>query len=151
MPIRYVHTNIIAKDWRRLCDFYIQVFECKPLYPERDLSGSWIEELTGIGHVRIQGMHLQLPGYEDGGPTLEIFQYQPERPINDEMAINRQGLGHLAFHVDDVETVLADLITHGGSQLGAVIKKRYESLGLLTAVYAIDPEGNFIEIQNWSE
>ena len=73
MSIRYVHTNIIAKDWRKLCDFYIQVFECKPLYPERDLSGSWIEELTGIENVSVRGIHLQLPGYDNASPTLEIF------------------------------------------------------------------------------
>lgn len=42
MGIKYVHTNIIAKDWKRLADFYIQVFNSKPLYPERDLSGKWI-------------------------------------------------------------------------------------------------------------
>ncbi len=149
MSIRYVHTNIIAKDWRKLSDFYIQVFGCKPLYPERDLSGPWVEELTKVTGVRIRGMHLQLPGYQEGGPTLEIFQYQPERPRKEEAAINRQGLGHLAFHVDEVETVLAQVIAHGGKQLGAVIKKQYETLGLLTAVYAADPEGNFIEIQNW--
>jgi len=151
MSIRYVHTNIIAKDWRKLCDFYIQVFDCKPLQPERDLSGPWVEELTGIKQVRIRGMHLQLPGYGDGGPTLEIFAYQPERLCQDQPAINRQGLGHLAFHVDDVDTVLAAVIAHGGKQLGDVIKQRYESLGLLTAVYAADPEDNFIEIQNWND
>jgi predicted enzyme related to lactoylglutathione lyase len=150
MSIRYVHTNIIAKDWRKLCEFYIQVFDCKPLKPERDLSGSWVEELTGIKQVRIRGMHLQLPGYEDSEPTLEIFTYQPERPCQDQLAINQQGLGHLAFHVDDVDAVLAAVIAHGGKQLGDVINQRYESLGLLTAVYAADPEGNFIEIQNWN-
>ena len=65
-------------------------------------------------------MHLQLPGYQEGGPTLEIFQYQPERPSKEEAAINRQGLGHLAFHVDEVETVLAEVIAHGEKQLGKV-------------------------------
>lgn len=29
--------------------------------------------------------------------------------------------------------------------------KEYEDLGLLTVVYAKDPEGNFIEIQNWQK
>lgn len=148
MSIKCVHTNIIAKDWRRLADFYVQVFDCKPLYPERDLAGEWIDKMTNIDNVRVQGIHLQLPGYEDG-PTLEIFQYEPEQLRNDGPAINRQGLGHLAFHVDDVAAVLANLIEHGGRQLGALIKKQYESLGLLTAVYTADPEGNFIEIQNW--
>lgn len=148
MPIRYVHTNIIAHDWRKLSDFYINVFGCIPVPPERDLAGEWIDQMTGIEGVRIQGVHLSLPGYENG-PTLEIFQFDPEYLQDGKPRINRQGFGHIAFHVDSVEDVLAKLITHGGSALGEVIQKQYEGLGLLTAVYTKDPEGNFIEIQNW--
>jgi hypothetical protein len=51
--------------------------------------------------------------------------------------------------VEDVQGVLASVIAHGGGQLGEIIEKEYESLGKLTAVYAKDPEGNCIEIQNW--
>ncbi len=51
---------------------------------------------------------------------MEIFQYQPDRLGKDDMGINRQGLGHLAFHVDEVETVLAEVIAHGEKQLGKV-------------------------------
>jgi catechol-2,3-dioxygenase len=89
-------------------------------------------------------------GSEDG-PTLEIFQYEPEQLRSNLPTINQQGLGHLAFHVDDVAAVLTDLIEHGGRQLGDLVQKQYESLRLLTAVYAADPEGNCIEIQNWSK
>jgi hypothetical protein len=35
----YVHTNLIAHDWRALAEFYQQVFGCVPVPPERDLSG----------------------------------------------------------------------------------------------------------------
>ena len=149
-PIKYVHTNLIAKDWRKLAQFYIDVFGCRPVGPERDLSGEWVEELTGIPDVRIRGIHLSLPGYE-AGPTLEIFGYQPEQNRDDEPAINLQGFGHLAFHVAAVEAILAKLEAHGGQPLGKIIRREYETLGLLTAVYARDPEGNIIEIQNWQK
>ena len=33
--IRYAHTNLIAKDWRSLARFYIEVFGCEPAGPER--------------------------------------------------------------------------------------------------------------------
>lgn len=147
--IKYVHTNLIAKDWRKLAEFYIAVFDCKPTYPERDLSGEWIDKITNIPNVRIQGIHLALPGYEDG-PTLEIFEYQPSSLRNQMNRINNQGFRHIAFHVDSVEDILGRLIEHGGKQLGEIIKKEYEGIGILTVVYAEDPEGNFIEIQNWS-
>lgn len=146
--IKYTHTNLIAKDWRKLSEFYIEVFECKPLPPERDLSGNWIDELTGIADVRVRGIHLSLPGY-DNGPTLEIFEYSPEADTADANRINQMGFAHIAFHVDSVEEKLQEVLEHGGSQLGKVIKKEYVDLGVLTAVYAADPEGNFIELQNW--
>lgn len=148
MSIKFAHTNIVAKDWRRLSDFYIKVFGCKPVLPERDLSGKWLERLTNIDNVRIKGIHLALPGYE-AGPTLEIFQYDPENPDRHPSNISTQGLGHIAFVVDDVEDVLNKLIECGGKKYGSLEEKEYESLGVLTVVYAEDPEGNIVEIQNW--
>lgn len=148
--IQYVHTNLIAKDWRKLAQFYIDVFGCRPLYPERDLQGEWVAQLTGIEDVRIQGIHLRLPGNE-AGPTLEIFGYQPDQCREIPPAINHPGFGHIAFHVDSVEAVLSELTAHGGKALGKVVRKEYETIGLLTAVYARDPEGNIIEIQNWQK
>ncbi|HNY13632.1 MAG TPA: VOC family protein [Candidatus Wallbacteria bacterium] len=149
--IRYTHTNIIAKDWKKLAEFYIEVFGCKLAPPERDLSGEWLDSLTGIEGARIRGAHLILPGFEENGPTLEIFQYEPEGPKNDVPAINRRGFGHVAFHVDDVEKILGKLVASGGTPAGKVIRKQYPELGLLTAIYAKDPEGNFIELQNWKK
>ena len=35
--MKFVHTNIITDNWRKLADFYIKVFDCKPVLPERDL------------------------------------------------------------------------------------------------------------------
>jgi len=147
--IKYVHTNIIAKDWEKLSQFYIDVFNCKPQYPERDLSGKWIDKMTDITNVNIKGIHLSLPGYNNG-PTLEIFEYDP-KITNSESMINKEGFGHIAFHVDDVEKVLKKVIFNGGKKLGEIIKKDYGELGILTAVYAKDPEGNFIELQNWNK
>jgi predicted enzyme related to lactoylglutathione lyase len=146
--IRYVHTNIVALDWKSLSQFYIDVFGCAQVPPERHLSGGWIDRMTGIPGVIIDGVHLALPGYEHG-PTLEIFEYKPEGTAAGMKDIDRPGFGHIAFHVDDVQAVLEDVLAHGGGQLGEVIVKDYAGLGRLTAVYARDPEGNLIEIQNW--
>jgi len=150
--VKYVHTNLVAKDWRKLAEFYIAVFGCRPKGPERDLSGEWIERVTGINNVRIRGIHLALPGYEDkeNGPTLEIFEYEPDSLRKEGNRINNQGFGHIAFHADSVEEVLNRLIEHGGKPLGEAVTREYEGIGTLTVVYAADPEGNFIEIQNWS-
>lgn len=146
--IKYAHTNLVAKDWKQLARFYIDVFGCIPIYPERNLAGKWIDRVTLINDVKIKGIHLALPGYENG-PTLEIFQYEPENLR--ETQINSQGFGHIAFLVDSVEDVFNKLLSHGGKALGEIITKEYEGIGMLTLVYAKDPEGNFIEIQKWSK
>jgi catechol 2,3-dioxygenase-like lactoylglutathione lyase family enzyme len=107
--MRFAHTNLVARDHRRLTRFYCEVFGCIPMLPERDLSGAWLERGTGVAGARVRGMHLALPGYGADGPTLEIFGYDEmvERP---EPAANWRGLGHLAFAVDDVEATLARVL-----------------------------------------
>src|SRR5262249_55014086 len=67
---RYVHTNLIARDWRSLARFYQDVFGCIPVPPERDYSGAELDAGTGIPGARLQGAHLRLPGHGADGPTL---------------------------------------------------------------------------------
>ena len=147
--MKYIHTNIIARDWRKLADFYIKVFNCSELSPKRDLKGNWIDESTGIQNVHIEGVHLKLPGYDDSGPTLEIFQYNKSIPQEIKL-INRQGLAHIAFRVENVDKVLSEVIDKGGSKLSDIIKHDIPGIGFITYVYAADPEGNFIELQKFS-
>lgn len=146
--MKYIHTNIIAKDYRKLADFYIKVFNCEDVYVKRDLKGRWIDTGTGIDNVHIEGVHLKLPGHGEDGPTLEIFQYN--KSISQEMKnINREGLAHIAFRVDDVEKALKAVLQAGGGQLSDIVKEHLPGIGTLTFVYAKDPEGNFIELQTY--
>jgi catechol 2,3-dioxygenase-like lactoylglutathione lyase family enzyme len=148
--IKFVHTNIIAKDWEKLAQFYIDVFGCEPTYPKRDLYGDWIDKMTGIANVKIRGIHLKLPGYNDG-PTLEIFGYNEIAQKPDAPLINDQGFGHIAFHVSNVEETINKLVAGGGVKYGELIEKEIKGLGVIKAIYARDPEGNIIEIQNWKK
>jgi predicted enzyme related to lactoylglutathione lyase len=146
---RFVHTNIVARDWKALAQFYEQLFGCDPVPPERDLAGEWLEAGTGVPQAHIQGTHLRLPGYGANGPTLEIFQYNrhEERP---ETAINRPGIGHIAFAVDDVATARDAVLAAGGSAVGETVSLRVSGAGTVTFAYLTDPEGNIIELQSWS-
>ena len=39
--VRYVHTSIVARDWKSLCQFYVKALECRRKPPERNLKGAW--------------------------------------------------------------------------------------------------------------
>src|SRR5688572_24787729 len=71
LRMRYVHTNLIARDWQRLSRFYCDVFGCE-IGSLRELSGGWLERGSGVPGARIVGAHLKLLGYGDGGLTLEM-------------------------------------------------------------------------------
>ena len=150
MSVRYVHTNIVSRDWEALADFYVKVFECSLKLPERYLSGDWLERGTGVPNARIDGIHLVLPGYGEDYPTLEIFQYGENYPKPEPPAANRGGFSHIAFSVDDVESKLTEIVDRGGSRLGEIVTKEFPS-GSLVFTYATDPEGNIVEIQNWRD
>ena len=146
---KYVHTNIVARDWRALAKFYQDVLACVPVPPERHYQGDWITDVTGLDDVCLEGIHLRVPGYGDQGPTLEIFQYsrQPDRP---QPATNQPGFAHIAFHVDDVAQARQEVLRAGGKDLGKVHSMVVPGAGTVTIVYMTDPETNIIELQHWS-
>jgi predicted enzyme related to lactoylglutathione lyase len=145
--MKYTHTNIIARDWKRLSNFYQDVFQCVPVPPPRDLTGDWLDAITGVKNTHIQGEHLRLPGYGENGPTLEIFSYAEMTAY--EKLINALGFAHIAFAVDDVQAVLELVKEKGGTALGELVTHKFPSGKTGTFVYCRDIEGNIIELQKW--
>jgi predicted enzyme related to lactoylglutathione lyase len=144
--VKYVHTNLIARDWRRLARFYQDVFGCVPVPPERNLGGAEIDAGTGIRNAHVRGMHLRLPGADADGPTLEIFEYAergPETPHE----VNQFGFAHIAFAVGSVHDARASVLSHGGSPVGEIVTTTISPTTRVTWCYVRDPEGNIVELQ----
>jgi catechol 2,3-dioxygenase-like lactoylglutathione lyase family enzyme len=120
IPAKYVHTNLIAEDWRALSHFYQQLFGCIPIPPEREFQGEALEAGTGIPGAHLRGVHLQLPGHGNNGPTLEIFSsnvLEKRGPT----AANRPGFGHIAFSVEDVVAAQEVVLQAGGHAVGEIV------------------------------
>ncbi len=145
---RYVHTNLIAFDWRNLARFYSEVFGCTPVPPERHYAGPALERGTAVTGARLDGIHLTLPGYEGGGPTLEIYTYSIVADSS-HPAVNRPGYAHIAFAVDDVERARQSVLDAGGRGVGDVVTLRTATGSAVTWCYVADPEGNILELQRW--
>ena len=146
---KYVHTNLIAEDWQALASFYQELFGCIPVPPERDFQGEKLEAGTGIPGAHLRGVHLRLPGWGDGGPTLEIFNYNILEQRG-KTALNRPGFGHIAFSVEDVAAAQKAVIQAGGHALGEMVTLQVATGAKVTLCYVSDPEGNSIELQSWS-
>lgn len=146
---KYGHTNLIAKDWKRLAQFYIDVLGCVLVPPERHYKGENLERGTGVAGAEVAGAHLRLPGRGPDGPTLEIFTYTTlaERPPT---AVNRPGFGHIAFMVDDVNAAREEVLAAGGRAIGDVVTLTAPDGSQVAWTYLTDPEGNVIELQKWT-
>jgi len=146
--MKYVHTNIISHDWRKLVTFYTEVFQCEIAPPIRSQSGQWLSEGTDVRNAALECAHLRLPGYGADGPTLEIYQYSEVVDLAP-VAANQRGLGHLSFEVDDVAEIYQKILSHGGSANGEIRSHAVHGVGIITFVYMRDPDGNLIEVQHW--
>jgi predicted enzyme related to lactoylglutathione lyase len=147
---KYVHTNLIAEDWRALASFYQDVFGCIPIPPERDFRGEILEAGTGIPGAQLRGIHLRLPGFAGSGPTLEIFSYTPQAGRSN-TAVNSPGFAHIAFRVEDVSSAREEVLAAGGKPAGEVVTLTITTGARVTWCYLTDPEGNLIELQSWEK
>lgn len=148
--MKYIHTNIVAKDWKTLSEFYIDVFGCVFKPPQRNYTGDWLDQATGLKNAELEGVHLLLPGHGEDGPTLEIFNYS-EIVKRDPILANHTGFTHIAFEIDDVRKTLEKALEKGATKLGEVTDREFENVGTLSLIYFRDPEGNIVEILSWDK
>lgn len=141
--MRYLHVCINAKDWRKVSQFYQNVFGCVPLKPQRNYTGEWIEKLWGgLEGFHVEGEHVGVPGYYEGfeGPTLEIFTNNLPAEVPGS-SITCYGLTHICFEVDNVEETLNKILENGGS-----IISTFDDPWHVRCVFTKDVEGNVLEI-----
>ena len=146
---RYGHTNVVARDWRRLALFYTDLFGCTLVPPERDYRSPDLDRGAALTGAHLTGVHLRLPGHGDNGPTIEIYSYD-ELADGGAASANRTGWGHIAFAVDDVVAARAEVLANGGGEVGETVTLQTADGRLVTWCYVTDPEGNIVELQSWS-
>ena len=147
---RFGHVNLIARDWRALADFYVRLFGCELVPPERDYRGDDLAAGTGVPGAALRGAHLRLPGHGPTGPTLEIYQFE-SMPDGLPPAANRPGFQHIAFAVPSVADARGAVLAAGGRAIGTVVTLQTADGRFVTWTYVTDPEENIIELQSWSD
>lgn len=133
---RFLHVNIITKDWEKCTAFYRSAFDGHRVGKPRDYEGSFIRNLAGMSEpVHVVGEHVSMPGYGVNCPTVEVFTYsvpsgQKPRTLSD------TGILCLGFSADDMDAAVKAVTDAGGA-----VVSRNQQAALLT-----DVDGNLLRI-----
>jgi predicted enzyme related to lactoylglutathione lyase len=144
--VQFAHISIVAKDWKLLSQFYIDAFGCVPTSANEFIAGEWLEKMTNIGGVKLEGIQLSLPGCDDG-PKLYIHSANHLLKRRLPPQINDTGLSYIAFTMDDIKPFIARVLQFGGRFYGEIVDTQIDD-SPLKLVLMRDPEGNIVELQS---
>jgi len=104
-----------------------------------NVEGEWAGRVTGLGHQCVEIAMMVTP---DGHSRLELSRFITPNIISDHRTSPVNALGYLRcmFTVEDIDEMVARLITHGAALVGEVVQ--YENAYKLC--YIRGPEGLLI-------
>jgi catechol 2,3-dioxygenase-like lactoylglutathione lyase family enzyme len=133
------HVGIVVDDLAAATAFFLELG--LELQGERQVEGGWVDRVVGLEGVRAQIAMVETP---DGHGRLELTKFHaPSGRGGEEHApANTPGIRHVAFAVDDIDTVVARLQARGAELVGDV--ERYRDSYRLC--YVRGPEGIIVEL-----
>jgi lactoylglutathione lyase len=136
------HTGLQVADLARSLAFYRDILGFEIVFawnPQAD----YIRELVGYPDADIHAAILRLPGSD---VFLELLEYRNvERAPVDTRTAN-PGTAHIAFFVDDLDTLFAELTKRGVRSVSAPVTPTIGPNEGGRAVYLIDPDGIRVEL-----
>jgi catechol 2,3-dioxygenase-like lactoylglutathione lyase family enzyme len=126
---------IVVEDIDAVIAFFVELG--MELEGKGPAEGRWVERVIGIDGVRQDVAMLRIP---DGPGRIELARFRaPEavRGVPVDAPANTLGIRRVMFAVDDIDDVVARLLSHGAELVGEVV--RYEDVYRLC--YVRGPEG----------
>ncbi|MFI6685679.1 VOC family protein [Streptomyces sp. NPDC050485] len=136
---RMDHVGIVVDDLAAATAFFVEL----GLVVQREgaVEGRWVDRVVGLEGVRADFAIVQTP---DGHGRLELTKYHTPTGSggNRNPSANTPGMRHVAFAVEDIDTVVAGLRGRGGELVGEL--ERYKDNYRLC--YVRGPEGIIVEL-----
>lgn len=136
------HMGLQVADLERSLAFYRDILGFEVVFawnPQAD----YIRELVGYPGADIHAAVVRLPGTD---VVLELLDYRNvERSPVDTRTAN-PGTAHIAFFVDDLDALYADLVARGVRSVSAPVTPTIGPNQGGRAVYLIDPDGIRVEL-----
>ena len=137
------HTGFVVRDLDKAVAFYRDIVGLQVI-SEYERIGPGIDQVVGYADAHLKLALLDL----GGGHILELIEYvnppSDERPTAER---NVLGAAHLAFQVKDISATFAKL-SSGGAK---IMNPPAEIAPGRIVCYFQDPEGNWLEIMEFSE
>jgi catechol 2,3-dioxygenase-like lactoylglutathione lyase family enzyme len=137
------HVNLVVRDLEDARDFFCRLGFA--VTHAGELEGGWISAVVGLADVRAAYVQLSL---SDEGCNLELiaFDNPPSPPAPPERRPNQLGIRHIAFAVNDIDTLVTRLQADGISFFSDV--QTYPATGK-KLVYCHGPEGIILEFAQY--
>ena len=137
---RLSHVGICVSDLDRSTAFYRDALGFQVL-SQLEVSGPEAEQLLDLDPVTLRATYL-----ERDGTRIELLHFEEpgETGAPGPRPVNRLGLTHLSFRVDDLDSAIAAVEACGGQVLkpSRVDTPRFEA----AVVFVTDPDGLRIEL-----
>src|ERR1700692_2024362 len=137
---RMEHVGIVVDDLAAATEFFVELGLV--LQGEGPVEGRWVDRVVGLEGVRADIAIMQTP---DGNGRLELtkFHSPSNQGDNRHAPANAPGIRHVAFAVEDIDSVVAGLRARGAELVGEL--ERYEDSYRLC--YVRGPEGIIVELE----
>ncbi len=134
------HTGFVVRDLEKSVSFYTETMGLE-VTMQLEVDGEFAERIVGFKDAHLKVAMLNM----GDGHNLELVQYF--YPPSAEGQINRNDLGasHLAFLVENIEEYYTTMSQKGLRFLGAPPTLTLDGKVVLTAIYAQDPDNNWLE------
>ena len=135
----FVHVGLVVEDLDETVRFLALLgLDCSR---PGVFGGEWIDQIIGLEDVTVETVIVRAPG---GSDVFEVVRFRSpsagaQEPVP---AVNRPGLRHVAFKVDDVRGVVDRVRAAGWDTVGEIVD--FESTFLLC--YVRGPEGLIVEL-----
>jgi predicted enzyme related to lactoylglutathione lyase len=142
VPARFSHSGICVTDIDRSMRFFDKAIGFAPAenYALSNHS-DWLDIVNELEGVKLRAQMVRSPE----GNTIELLKMDQPACFGprERRTMNQYGLTHLAFYVDDIDAVAADVVAHGGR---AYPHTRDTFGNGLACQYCTDPDGVRIEL-----
>jgi catechol 2,3-dioxygenase-like lactoylglutathione lyase family enzyme len=137
MTTVFSHYGICVSDMEASTRFYVEALGYTKA--EDFTVGNEFAALMGLDEVTLASQFL-----EKDGARLELLAFAVPGTVGEAAMrpINKLGLTHLSFRVEDVDAVAALVEQHGGT----VHPETRTTMGTLDFVYCSDPDGTRVEL-----